>query len=307
MNVTALRIYPVVTVEGLGPVAGEAVGQYLGDRLWIHGPGSLFLPLQDVAYDDPYIVKTITGLEAPDLSDFEVERTVHNNFGVLTERVITALVVLNPANSENLSITELREFLYKFISSLGPEGVEVRLMDGDNHICSTRGRISGIETSLFEKTSQVIITIRCPNHIFESPNLVYLGDPTLEPPDYILGGSGSIFRDEASTTPSGMAMIISVLEDVDSFSIDIFHQIGNQVFTVDKPLANGSALLISSFYGSIFAYYTTDGLVYESVVNKITKDSYFPAIYPGDNAFIIEDDLNFKIINARYYPSYWGI
>lgn len=286
MNVTSLNIYPVINVTAPGPT--------FGPQVWTRGNLNLELPLTNISYNSPYIVKSITGLEAPDLSDFETERNAHNNFGALTERAISALIVLNPANSEGKTVSELRDHLYRFISSVGKFGVEVQLMDGDNHIASVRGRFTGLETDLFSNTSQAVVTIVCPNPIFAAT----------EPEEFLFSSN---YDDGKSTAPRGLMFAVNILEEASEFILTSYSELAVHSFKINQNFEAESAIVVSSIYGNIFAYYTTDGVSYESVVNRIPKDSVFPALYPGINNFEIDDSSNFEVAQALQYPSYWGV
>jgi len=305
VNLTSIKLYS--TSLDL-PVTGTPPYPYV-----IEDDPHVEFSLGQSAESSPYIIKGATGLNAPDLSEWGGTRSVHTNFGALTPRTIDILVALNPNNSEGHTISELRDILYRMISSPGFSGVTLVFMDGETAIAYIDGQINKIDTSSFSKTPEAVLSIYCEDPLMRGwggavPEVTLEEDPD---PDHIW------VNDTLSTAPHGFHLIIkwtsgtpgtfSMLSYLPQLRSSSWAFDDYTVFEVDVGLSVNQRLVINSRYSSLGVSKEVTPGNWIGVGSHITAESVWPVIYPGMNWYHFPDKSSFDITHFSHTVTYWGV
>lgn len=260
-----------------------------------------------VPSNDKYLIKTIVGLDADELNRKFYGFGAQSNskfyrYG-LTKREIVLRVVLNPNYSINESFSEIRDDLYRTISSSRTGLINLLFTGGGSALATISGYITKFEVPYFSKVPEIQITIQCP-------------DPMLRgysPVKYTQGEINSqnplIVPDSSSTAPHGFSFSVEFLsaktdfliKDDDAFPEWSFRVIPSGGFSV------GDTLFMSSEYGDKKLYIKNNIGQITSLMDRIEPGSLWPIIFPGTNEFYIQDIGSLDWLNLSYYPAYWGI
>lgn len=261
----------------------------------------------EVASTDKYLIKTIVGLDADEISRKFYGFGAQTNskfyrYGV-TKREIVLRVVLNPNYSINESFSEIRDELYRTISASRTGLINLLFTGGGAALATISGYISKFEVPYFSKTPELQITIQCP-------------DPMLRgysPVEYEQGEIASqnplIISDSLSTAPHGFSFEVEFITNTDYFLIQSDETSPDWTFKVfpDGGFQSGDRLVFSGEYGDK-KLYVDNGLGQVTyLMDRIEPGSIWPIIFPGTNEFYIEDVEFLSWYALSYYPAYWGI
>lgn len=230
----------------------------------------------------PYIVQSITGLDAT----------------ALDSRVIAIKCGFNP---EWRNYGDLRDTLYKAISSSRTGLVQVIFKNGITSVAAITGYIQKVESPQFDKNPTVTVTIQC-------------DDPILRGLDRILFTSTSTTNvttilDDMSTAPHGF--IFDLFFTSIQASLEI-HSPEDPTWslTITPPggFLSGDELFFSSETGNKYIYVLRAG-VKTQLVDSVSPNSVWPEMFPGNNVFEFSGifGTNFRLQSVSWYPSYWGI
>lgn len=260
------------------------------------------LSFRDPKRINPYNVKTIVGLDADQIvTRFYKGSGNSGRFYNLTleKRNIIVRIELNPSFATG-SYSDLRDALYKMISSSRTGSIEIKFKNGTNVLAVISGFISKFEAPNFTKTPEVQITVNCSNTMLQAPLPVYLDTAAIIP-------TAINFRDDISTAPHGFAMQIGVLEPATTFTISdpndpnwSFQATPVNGFFTDDILAFSSELNNKYFY-------IIRGVTPIYLADVITPESVWPIQFPGDNLFTIAEMSKMTFLSVSYYPTYWGV
>lgn len=125
----------------------------------------LVLSFRDPRRNNPYNVKTIIGLDADQIVPrfYGVSGNSTSKFYELSleNREIIVSVELNPNFTDSESYSDLRDELYKMISSSRTGKVQLQFKNGVEVLAAISGFVSKLESPHFERTQTVQITIKC--------------------------------------------------------------------------------------------------------------------------------------------------
>lgn len=247
---------------------------------------------------NPYNVKRIIGLDADEIQPRYSGSSGAQKFYNLSleKRDVVMLVELNPT----YVYSELRDNLYKLISSSRTGLVELWFKNGETVVAVISGFITKFETEHFERDQQVQLTINCKDPMLKAPNAVVVDISDLDP-------AATTIEDPLSTAPHGMKFEVTVLEPLASFEMRDTSGIDWE-FSVD-PIGGFLAddvVHVSSEYGDRYLYIVRDSVTIH-LASAISPTASWPIIFPGENTFVLENPTSWDWAAISYYPTYWGV
>ncbi len=264
------------------------------------------LSFKDPRNLNPYNVKGILGLDADEITTrfYGVSPVSNDKFYdlSLSNRNIVVYIGLNPNVKLGKSYSDLRDDLYRLISSSRTGAVQLRFNNGAKTLAAISGFITKLESSQFSKTPDVQLTIRCSDPMLKALDLVNVNVAGLDP-------ALTTITDDKSTAPHGFQF--SVLFSASNYGFG-FRDVDGvtwlfQINVAGSPLVEfvaGDRLHISSEHNNRHAYLVrgTDTI---QLVDRIQPGSLWPIIFPGANDFRLSKFVTWEYI--RYYPTYWGV
>lgn len=253
------------------------------------------LPLFGLDQSSRYILKSVTGLEPPDI-DVGVALGL-DNAGIFQNvrpqnREIVMLVRLNPLYSE--SVSDLRAALYSMISLDGnPSTIEIRLNNAT--WLQTTGWVKKFEASIFAPESEVQITFGCFIPFLIPPNIVNVSFTGLSKTAPVINNPG--------TAPSGFLFEITTTAAM----------AGGFTLTDDKgrkmqlvyAFNSGDKITINTMAGTKAVSVTRAGVT-TNLAQYISADSDWLLFHGGVNTFATSS-ASFNWTTLLYIPYYWGI
>jgi hypothetical protein len=260
------------------------------------------LSFRDPSASNAYNVKTITGLDADEISrKFSGGSGSASNFANLAmqRRDVAILLGLNPDYNTNESYSDLRDSLYRSINSSRTGVIQIQFKNGSDIVAVLEGFVSKFEAPQFEKMQEVTITITCNEAMLKAPEAVSLDVEDLDP-DLI------VITDSLSTAPHGFIIVANLLDDMASFSITDPDDDSWSFEITSGYLFEGSTLYLSSEFNNKYVYADFD-LDTNHLADGIMPGSSWPIIFPGGNSFSFSTPTDFEIVSITYYPTYWGV
>lgn len=257
---------------------------------------------------NPYTVKGFYGIDADEIvASFDGVGLNSGNSQYslsLKKRDLVIRTVLNPNFSDNQSVSDLRDHLYRMIASNRNGNVKVKFLDGDIVRCVATGYVTKLEAVHFEAVPEVQITVNCPDPLFRDPqiNLVEI----IESEDVV------VFDDFVSTAPHGCVMTLEVLNNTPSIDIrDTEDEDIEWRFRVLPPV--GSANFLSGDHIVIRnefrnrQVYIERGSTKIQIADRIAPNPAWPVIFPGSNKFVVENPEDYVISEISHNYAFWGV
>lgn len=262
--------------------------------------------LNAVSMTDKYLAKTIIGLDA--------DEVVHKFYGFgsrtgskfynfsLTKREIVMRIVLNPNYSINESYSDIRDEMYRAISSSRGGLITLLMTAGGAAVATISGFITKFEVPYFSNIPELQITLRCDDPMLRAFNPIIMDVNDLSNSNPIL------VSDSLSTAPHGLALKCTFTAQTNTFVIQDQAADPDWVFTVTPlvPFPVGSSLYLSSEFGNKYLYVIAGGVT-TYLMDRITPGSIWPVVFPGGNEFHFAQIANFTWDNITHYPAYWGV
>jgi len=251
---------------------------------------------------NPYNVKGIDGLDAASIIPQYYGSVGSDKYYTLSleKRDIVIKVGLNPNFSQNLSYSDLRDALYKKISSSRTGKLTLQFMNGSEVIAGISGFVSKFESAHFERLQEVQITLLCDEPMLKALTPTIIGVSELNP-------LRTVIRDDESTAPHGFSFIadISAGPGIPNFTLSDPND--DWVFDLEPVggFLTGDALYFSSDYNR-YVYIIRNGVTIY-LADAIVPGSVWPLIFPGDNVFSFSTPNNISWRAISYYPTYWGV
>lgn len=268
----------------------------------ISGPSySMNLSFRDPGSTNPYQVRGVFGLDADEIvakfTGYGAGDGASHYEMSLVGRNIVVRVALNPNFEENESFSDLRDNVYKMISSSRTGSIVINFNNGTETVATLSGFITKIESTHFEKMPEVQITITPDYPMLRSP------EPLIYNPENAIPGA-MLIADDISTAPHGFqfAVVFSsgsadfVLEDSES----------NWSFQVQPqaPFETDDILVFGNEYDDDKLYVTRDGSNIQ-LADAVVPGATFPKIFPGVNEFVIPNNTTLFVVS--YYYTFWGV
>lgn len=260
----------------------------------------------NISSTDKYLVKTIVGLDAD-----EVHRKFYGfgsytgsqfyRYGI-TKREIIIRAVLNPNYSINETISDIRDDLYRSISSSRSGLVNLLFTSGGAAVATISGFITKFEVPYFQQVPELQITINCPDPMLRGYNPVEYESGELET-------SNPIFvSDSLSTAPHGLSFSVDFTATEPYFSLqdDPTNPEWEFKITPNGGFISGDRLVVSSEYNTKTVYMTRSSVT-TPLMDAIDPGSIWPLVFPGGNEFTFNQIGSFNWVSMSYYPAYWGL
>lgn len=262
------------------------------------------LSFRDPRRLNPYNVKAIVGLDADEITQHYYGGSGSENAAYyelsLKKREIVVRIELNPSFLGGESYSDLRDNLYRLISSSRTGMVQLQFKDGDDVVASISGFVSKFESPHFAKTQEVQITIGCENPLLRSPDPIITDVSGLDP-------ALTTVTDSLSTAPHGFTLGLNVLANIMHV---IISDPGDSNWMFDVFLTPyfipGDVIHLSSEYNNKAAYLDRSGTIIQ-LGNNIMPTSVWPILFPGDNNFELAEPASLEWDYINYYPTYWGV
>lgn len=257
---------------------------------------------------DPYLVKSITELDANELSSLYYGKSSDSTKRFyetsLSKREPVITLSLNPSltNQSLNTYSKLRDNLYRCVSSSRTGLVSLIFKNKEESVSMLSCRIGNIETDHFSPTQEVAITF-----VTEKPYFRSLSRVEARPDLYKNLYSFSV-TDNLSTSPHGVIFELELREAGKIFEI-------SPPYTSIQPDWKFRLNRTNNFsVGTVFTISSeTDnkkvvgqlGPNPVGMADLVATNSVFPIIFPGENQF--KTNLKVHVKSARFYYTYWGI
>jgi hypothetical protein len=257
-----------------------------------------------------YSVRNILGLDADEI--------IHKFYGTslvsglkyydagLKPREIVMNVSLEPRFRQDESYSDVRDSLYRAISSNRTGQVGLRFENAGTVVAEIKGSISRVEATHFAQKPEVTLTISCVDPMFRAMNPVEIAGedlPTSNPLRIV---------DGVSTAPHGFHTHMTFTSAAASFTIQDTETNPEWKFKIvpSGGFLVGDELHLETDYMQNHLHLMRASNVI-NLVDSIEPGSVWPIIFPGVNEFSIvenlDGDFRFTWVDLEYYPAYWGV
>ena len=271
-------------------------------------PEPCVLSFRDPSRAERYNAKNIDGLDADEILNKHVGSFPYNYHDAIPQpKDIVARIELNPRSGLGETYSDLRDNLFRMISSTRRGGIQVLFKDGVTPVATIYGNIRKVETVLFNKLPEIQVTIHCPDPLLTSISEVSVDVSGADPSLFIL-------TDSISTAPHGFRAEFLVLSDIIQFWITDNSDNGNDGsgwnFTT-KPILGflqDDIIEFSSQTNNRYLRLVRDGIT-THIAHTIESEATFawPLIFPGDNSFTFNYSTDIEIVSINHYLSFWGV
>lgn len=250
---------------------------------------------------EPYLVKSITGLEGPDqvVSLSEIAEEGAGLQGVRTDdRQIVIQLGFQPDYSLGQSVEGLRRALYPMRNPKLRYKLTVQLLNEDEtEIWQTTGRVSKMPTNPFTKDPEVQITINC-----LSPYWSSIGQYVHPNPSDISGQTTFTINNSGDAT-TGFETVVT-LTAANSF-FRFFTEDESEWIHITYPFAIGDVLTINTSMGSRKVSLNRGGNII-NMLQYFSPNTSWLQLDSGDN--VLKPNTTSYVINSwTHTPRFWGI
>lgn len=262
---------------------------------------SAIFSFRDPDASNPYVVKGITGLDAESIiaKYYGTPTGIFHDLS-LENREVFFKIGLNPNYSLLNTYSSLRDTLYKLIASSRTGRLFIKFKNGSTVVAETSGFISKLETALFEKTQDVILSVKCSDPMLKDPNQTTVTVAGLDP-------ANTVIIDNKSTAPHGFWFNLNITNTLASIVINDPANV-DWSFSIVLPggFVSGDLIVFSSVYNQKTLYLVRAGSAY-SLADSILPGSAWPIIFPGSNTFSIANPTKVSWASIWYWATYWGV
>ncbi len=270
----------------------------------IHPSGSS--EIIELSFRDPRLINSfnvigIAGLDADEIVPRFYGVSGANKYYSLSlvKRDIAVAIELNPS-FEGETYSDLRDQIYRMISSSRTGFVDVKFKNGTTVVAVLSGFVSKVENDLFsEETPTVTVTIAMTEPILKAPTRTDLDILTLDP-------ASTHILDEMSTMPHGFIFEIGFLTP--QANLIITPPDDAWVFAI-APVGgflSGDIVHFSSELNNKYLYVRRSGVDIQ-LADAIGSNPIWPIIFPGDNVFEFNNPTNLVWEAVSFYSTYWGV
>lgn len=264
--------------------------------------------LAQIDVETKFYVKNMTGLDAEELIPrfygFGLKSKGKFYDFMMKPRTIVIRFSLNPRFKLDESYSDLRDRLYRSISSFRESLVYLHFNSSGSTVAKIAGYITKFEVPYFTPLPEVQLTIRCDDPILRGIN------PVSFQPSELIKIDPLIIPDSLSTAPHGFKLEVSIIGATNTLVISDNSAPENADWkfsvTPDNNFIVGDIVTLSSEFAEKELYMTRAGVVTQ-LANKILPDSIWPTIFPGVTQFYFYPSYNYTLNSLEYYPAYWGV
>lgn len=255
---------------------------------------------------DKFMALTMTGLDPIDLIPkfygFGLKtKPVYYDF-VMKPRDIGIKIALNPRFTFNETYSDVRDELYRLISSARTGLVTIYFMDSGATVAKISGFITKFEVPHFTERPEATMTIRCDNPMFRAINPIVYDSSKLSDTNPI------ILADNISTAPHGFGFQVTFTATSADFTIQDAASDPEWKFKIipSGGFQVGDVLHFSSDAIDKHLYFVRGGNT-TYLMDRIEPGSIWPVIFPGANEFYFLDIADFDWNTLEFYAAYWGV
>jgi len=259
-----------------------------------------------------YTIRAMSGLDAPEIS------TRFYGFGdssgdrfysfALPPREVVVRVSLNPNFENGESYSDVRDELYRAISSSRTGLIDIHFKSGTTAVSHIQGSIYKLEVGYFNQLPEVLITFMCEDPMLRSLTYAEYLNSDLG----TMGDTGSEVHiyDDFSTAPHGFEMEIEFLADSEFFLLQDYSG-GDPEWSFqlipDGGFLTGDLLHFSDEYAKKELYISrSGGLTIIPLMDRVYPTSKWPIIFPGANSFYFDSRADYQINYLKYHSVFWG-
>jgi hypothetical protein len=264
------------------------------------------LKLVNATIADQYLARNITGLDADDLIPkfYGAGLYTKSKFYefLMKPRDIVLRIGLNPQFRLNESYSDMRDDLYRAISSSRTGAITLTFNNNDVEMAKTSGFITKFETTHFNQKPEVQITLRCDDPMFRSIDSIIYDVDDLSATNPVL------VPDNLSTSPHGFEMKVIFKAASNTFTIQDVETNPEWKFKIIpiSAFAINDELYISSEVANKYLYMIRGGVT-TYLMDRIEPGSIWPILFPGDNSFHIPELATINWGNVEFHSAYWGV
>lgn len=261
------------------------------------------LSFRDPTSQNSYIAKAIVGLDADEISSkfYGVGNVTNNKYYSMSmaKRTLVISILLNPKYELGETPSTLRDALYRGIAASRTGAITLKFNDGASTEAVIQGFLVKLEATHFANSPEIQLTIDCVDPMFTSEEYVNVDVESLTP-------ETPTIVDLVSTAPHGFLFSVSFNDTVTyGFSIADAEQ-PDWSFTVNYDFQEGDVLYFSSVNNERHLYLDRINEQRIHIVDKISPNSIWPVLFPGENSFVITA-TNFNLEAISHKHTYWGI
>lgn len=256
------------------------------------------LAFRDPTSTNPYIVKSIVGLDADTIipKSYGGSAGAYNNM-VLKDRIVVLKMGLNPNYSTNETYSDLRDALYRLISAGRFSSLQIRFVNGVSNIAALNGFVIKAETAQFEENQEFQLTVKCSDGMLRSQGEVTVDD--------IEDFEDIVVDDDVSTAPHGLGMTILIGGAMDSLIISDADGSEFEITPIGGFVTDDQVYVVSEHTGK--QVYMLRALATIELGDVVQPWSIWPIIFPGENTFAISNPLDISAVDISYHQAWWGV
>ena len=262
--------------------------------------------LRDLDPTDQYIIRNMTGLDAEELipkfygAGLQTRAKFYEF--LMKPRDIVMKIALNPRFKLDESYSDIRDDLYRTISSSRVGSIALRFNASGTTVARTSGFITKFETTHFDQVPEVQITVRCDDPMLRSINSVIYDLADLNTINPV------IIADDLSTAPHGFMFIVTFKAASPTLTIQDVNTSPDWKFVIypNGGFLTGDVLYFSSDIANKYLYMVRSGVT-TYLMDKIEPNSIWPILFPGANSFWIPEIATFNWTKVEFYAAYWGV
>jgi hypothetical protein len=262
-------------------------------KVRLQGSQNVDLELASALPSDPYILRSIDGLDSPE----------SGARGKPLDRQVTLHIGLNPDYSQGQTVDGLRDVLYSMIVPGNGRETKLALINNETVVAETSGFVRRVSAPQFTKEPIAQVVIDCDQPYLVAPFLTSV-KPTID-----LSTEYAAFQvNNPGTAPSGFWMAVRFIEEVTG-TLQITENVGlGRIVSINKHFLPGATLIYDSRKGSKSLYRIPVGEVEpESILDGLSSSSPWLDLHHGINALRINHDVEWYSLGFMYTPTYWGI
>ena len=264
------------------------------------------LSVKRPAIDAKYLTKVILGLDAdaivPKFYAFGLQSRAKFYDYTLPPREVVVRAVLNPNYENREQNSDLRDELYRTISSRRDSSVMMVFKNNAVSVAQLTGTIIKFEVPHFSIVPEVQMTIKCPDAILRAITYVEMRPEEL--------GQTHPFEitDAISTYPHGLKFEAVLQGGQPNFVLQDKPTDPDWKFELAPTggFLAGDILRVSSEFGNKYVTLERGGVV-TSQVDSFLFGSLWPVIFPGYNEFYSNYSGQIIWNSVSYRPAFWGV
>lgn len=263
--------------------------------------------LEEFGDNSRYLVRGIVGIDADEIVPkyYGVGAVSSRKFYEYTmpSREIVIRTVLNPIFHVSEGVSEIRDRIYRLISSDRSGQLDLYFRSGSAIVCHIKGMVTKMEVAHFSRTPELQITVKCEDPMFRSVAPVDIPQAELPTSNPIS------LTDDLGNAPHGFSFKVRFTASTSTFVIQDHATTPDWQWEVTPAtaFATDDELHFSSEYGAKRVFWNKDVGTDIELLDKVESGSVWPQIFPGENVLYFMQIANFDWLELNFYAAYWGL